>query len=413
MTAAVTPESLENAIKPMRLLYIVDSVPYPTRKGYQLIVYNQIARLAKRHRIDLIAFGDGEGADSGVEHMRTLCANVELVPRTRRESWVSVLRALPSRFSLAAAFYRCAQMERLVRERLRTTQYDVVIVQLGRMAQYLPADYRGASVLNMVDPIILSHERAQRWRPWHVRLGLRTEIARLKHYEPRYASRFTRVLLIVKADIEEYRRYLGGAKVEAVRYAIDVNEFVPAPDVARTPGMIVVTGSMFYAPNVDAVLYFHREIFPLVRRAVPDATLWIVGARPTASLRKLATVPGVHVTGSVDDVRPYVHRAMVSVCPVLLNVGTQTKVLEALGMATPVVTTSAGNHGIAARSGQELLVADTPVDFAAAVVTFLQGTNAEDMTRRGREFVVENFSWDGSVARFEQVLDDVRREASA
>ena len=78
---------------------------------------------------------------------------------------LSVLRALPSRFSLAAAFYRCAQMERLVRERLRTTQYDVVIVQLGRMAQYLPSDYRGASVLNMVDPIILSHERAQRWRP--------------------------------------------------------------------------------------------------------------------------------------------------------------------------------------------------------------------------------------------------------
>ncbi len=413
MSVPATSESLDNAIKPMRLLYIVDSVPYPTRKGYQLIVYNQITRLAKRHRIDLIAFGDGAGADAGVEHMRTLCADVELVPRTRRESWLSVLRALPSRFSLAAAFYRCAQMERLVRARLRTTQYDVVIVQLGRMAQYLPADYRGASVLNMVDPIILSHQRVQRWRPWYVRLGLRTEIARLKHYEPRFASRFTRVLLIVKADIEEYRRFLGGAKVEAVRYAIDVHEFVPAPAVARTPGMIVITGSMFYAPNVDAVLYFCREIFPLVRRAVPEATVWIVGARPTASLRNLAKTPGMHVTGSVDDVRPYVHRAMVSVCPVLLNVGTQTKVLEALGMATPVVTTSAGNHGIAARSGQELLVADSPTDFAAAVVSILRDRNVEEMTRRGREFVVENFSWDGSVARFEQVLDDVRREVTS
>ena len=413
MSAVPTPDASRvgaSPIEPMRLLYIVDSVPYPTRKGYQLIVYNQIARLSKRHRIDLIAFGDGNGADPGLEHMRTLCAKVELVPRTRRESWLSVLRALPSRFSLAAAFYRGARMERLVRERLRNKTYDVVIVQMSRMAQYLPADYRGASVLNMVDPMILSHERAMRSRPWYVRLALRTEIARLKKYEPRFALRFTRVLLIVKADIEDYRRYLGGAKVDAVRYAIDVHEFVPSPDVARTPGMIVITGSMFYALNVDAVLYFCREIFPLVRRAVPDATVWIVGARPTAALRNLASTPGIHVTGSVPDVRPYVHRAMVSACPVLLNVGTQTKVLEALGMGTPVVTTSAGNHGIAARSGVELLVADEPADFANAVVSLLQGTNVNQMTQRGRDFVVQNFSWEGSVARFEQVLDDVRRE---
>lgn len=413
MSAVTTPDAAPlgaSPINPMRLLYIVDSVPYPSRKGYQLIVYNQIVRLSKRHRIDLIAFGEGNGIDAGLEHMRTMCADVQVVPRSRRESWLSVLRALPSRFSLAAAFYRGARMERLVRERLRNKTYDVVIVQMSRMAQYLPADYRGASVLNMVDPMILSHERAMRSRPWYVRLALRTEIARLKKYEPRFASRFTRVLLIVKADIEDYRRYLGGAKVDAVRYAIDVDEFVPSPDVARTPGMIVITGSMFYAPNVDAVLYFCREIFPLVCRAVPNATVWIVGARPTSAIRKLATSPGIHVTGSVSDVRPYVHRAMVSVCPVLLNVGTQTKVLEAMGMATPVVTTSAGNHGIAARSGVELLVADSPDEFANAVISLLLGTNVDEMKKRGRDFVVRNFSWDGSVARFEQVLDDVRRE---
>lgn len=410
MSNDLTQLSASRAIKPMRLLFVVDSVPYPSRKGYQLIVYNQILRLAKSHSVDLIAFGDGEGSTAGAEHIRTMCNYVDVVPRTRRQSWLSVIRALPSRDSLTAAFYRCAQMERTVSERLRDTKYDVVIVQMARMAQYLPADYKGASVLNMVDPMILSYQRVLHSRPWYIRLGLRTEIVRLKRYEAFFAPRFNRVLLIAEADAKEYRRFFGGARIEVVRYAIDVDEFVAAPDVVRTPGMIVITGSMFYAPNVDAVLYFCREIFPLVRRIVPEATVWIVGARPRAAIRKLATIPGIHVTGSVPDVRPYVHRAMASACPVLLNVGAQTKVLEALGMGTPVVTTSAGNSGIGARHGEHLLVADSPREFAEAVISLLQGTNVQEMTRRGRQFVEDNFSWDGSVARFEQVLNDVRRE---
>jgi glycosyltransferase involved in cell wall biosynthesis len=169
--------------------------------------------------------------------------------------------------------------------------------------------------------------------------------------------------------------------------------------------MIVMTGNMHHVPNVDAVDFFCKDIFPLICERDPSATLWLVGARPVAKVRQWATNPRIKVTGFVPDIRTYLGQAMVSVCPIRLAVGTQTKILEALTCGTPVVTSSAGNHGIGAIPGEHLYVTDEPREFANYVLSLLSGNNWSELSENGRRFVRDTFSWESSTAKLETIME--------
>jgi glycosyltransferase involved in cell wall biosynthesis len=178
--------------------------------------------------------------------------------------------------------------------------------------------------------------------------------------------------------------------------------------------MIVISGNMFHPPNVEGVLYFARRVFPRVSAAYPDAKLVLVGANPVEAIRSLAVEnPHIEVTGTVPDVRPYLRRACVSACPVLLAIGTQTKILEAMASGTPVVTTIEGNHGIGAESGRELIIASSEKQFAASVVMLLQGEDWAGYSSRGRALVEARFDWRRIVGYLASVLETMIAERRA
>lgn len=395
----------------MKLLYVTPGFPYPPRRGYLLMAYHQIEHLAARHSVDLISFVDAEADRSNADELANWCGRIDTVELPAWRCFLNMGLGMASALPFQISYFKSAKMAATVHERLRKKAYDIVVFQLTRMAQYRPVWYEGPTILSMVDPFVLNYQRSLSWRPWYARPWLQAEIARLKNYESQQALRFDRVLLISEADVRDYQNFMGAGNVDWVPHAIDVNYFSPLPSVARRTGMIVITGNMFYAPNVDAVNYFCREIFPLIRKHVPEASLWLVGSRPAEAVRKWGKDERIKVTGFVSDVRPYLNQAMVSVCPVRLNVGTQTKVLEALAMGTPVVSTSAGNHGIGAVSGEHLYVVDTPSEFAERVVALLKGKEWDELSRRGRRFVVEHFTWEKSVARLEQILAEITEQA--
>lgn len=394
----------------MKLLFVAPTLPYPPSRGYLSAAYQHIKHLSGWHTVDLISFASDEDTAPAVSVLSGWCRSIETV---RLRSWRSILNAglgLLADRPLQVSYYKSLGMEQAVCRRLMTGEYDVVIFLLTRMAQYRPSWYEGVTILNMVDPLILDYLRSLALRPWYTVPVLRTEITRLKRYEARQAPQFDRVLLVAQADVQDYGGFLGGAKLDWIPHGVDEEHFYPPIGETRRPGMIVITGNMFYAPNVDAVNYFCQEVFPLVHRRVPEAHLWVVGAKPTATVRRWARYPRIHVTGSVSDVRPYLSQAMVSVCPVRRRVGVQTKVLEALAMGTPVVATSAGNHGIGGIPGQHLHTADSPVEFAEKIVTLLLGERWAELSENGRRFVVENFAWTRSATRLEQILFEVVRE---
>jgi glycosyltransferase involved in cell wall biosynthesis len=194
-------------------------------------------------------------------------------------------------------------------------------------------------------------------------------------------------------------------RVADIPTGVDTSYFQPRPDVSQQCYNLVFTGSMDWLPNEDAIRYFIEEIMPLIRQSVPDVTLTVVGRNPYPSLVALSKRnPSVIVTGRVDDVRPYMDRAAAYVVPIRIGGGTRLKIYEAMAMAKPIVSTTIGAEGLPVRHERELLLADTPESFAAAVVRLFTAEDfAQALGRRAAAAVVEQFGWERVAANFAEL----------
>lgn len=226
-------------------------------------------------------------------------------------------------------------------------------------------------------------------------------------YERQVLPKLAKVLLLSRADVDDMRSKRKLNNLSWVPYAVDQSVNArPLGREDRDEGTIVFSGNMDHLPNVDGALYLLRSVFPLILNLYPSATLKIVGANPSTRILNAATPfkERVIVTGRVPNLADHLRRAVVSVCPVRLKIGVQTKVLEALSWGTPVVTTSAGNSGVEGVSGQHLWVEDDPKSFAGRVVALLNGQHWLNLSQAGKRLVDERFSWNRSVKKLEAQL---------
>ncbi len=399
----------------MKLLFLTPALPYPPLAGNAMIALNHIRRLAERHTVDLISFKDPGKVDDLGE--LSCCRHIQLVDRPPAwRMFLNMVEDVPQYIPFGVSRLRSKEMTQVVASRATQENYEAIFFQLSEMAQFRPRGFAGVSIWGLEDPPVLKYQRMEVMYPRYLKPLNRDRMARHKRYEMLQAPYFDCIVFVNQADARDYRQILKDAELDWVPSGIDDSGFSPAADVLRRDGMIVITGNMFHPPNVDAVEYFCREIFPEVSRRVPAANLWLVGSRPVRAVSKWADDPRIKVTGFVPDVRPYLRRARVSACPVRLRIGTQTKVLEAMACGTPVVTSAAGNHGIGGVSGEHLYVADDPSQFADRVVALLRGERWEELSRNGRRFVVGNFSWEASTAKLEGIMEhlvDARMASSA
>jgi glycosyltransferase involved in cell wall biosynthesis len=236
---------------------------------------------------------------------------------------------------------------------------------------------------------------AQQWR-------------RMQRFEQRTMARFDRVLTVSDVDrLTFHRLYAGASRVPTtvVPTGVDTTYFQPPGTVARRPAHLVFVGSMDWLPNEDGVLAFCRETLPVIRAAVPEVTLSIVGRDPTAAVQRLADGERIVVTGRVDDVRPALHEAAVSVVPLRIGGGTRLKIYESMAAGTPVVSTTIGAEGLPGEHGRHLLIADHPSAFAAAVIALLRDPLRRDaMATAARRFVVDHFDWSAVAGHLERAI---------
>lgn len=392
----------------MRLLVVALRSPFEGHSGNALILRNYLAYLGPRHVVDFASVGTAE--EAGHPQLRGWCARVAMAPPEgaggpRFVQAAGLLAGRPIRVSAHANRAMCEMVGRLMTE----TSYDAVVVQLCEAAQFVPAAARVPSVLDFEDP---PHDKLERTRPWlegRARLAASIDLLTMRRYEAWCARRFDRLVFVNQRDAEAFGAAHGCAgRVATIPHAVDAGP-LPAPEASRAAHQMIVSGNMGHPPNIAAVDFLCREVFPRVRAAMPDATLRVVGANPTPAVLAWASVPGITVTGAVDDIRLEVSRARVALCGVPVVVGAQTKVLEAMACGTPVVTTPAGNYGIDAISGRDLHVADTPEAFALQVLTLLRGDGWTAMAEAGRRLVVERFAPERAGAQLEAVIDDARR----
>jgi glycosyltransferase involved in cell wall biosynthesis len=231
------------------------------------------------------------------------------------------------------------------------------------------------------------------------------EYKALARAEAKYVRLASRVLTVSEQDRAFFSRYTDPSRITAIPTGVDTEYFKPRPE-AETPGAIVFTGSMDWMPNEDGVLWFAAEVMPLIRREAPEAEFRVVGRNPSAAVRSLErSDSGIHVTGRVEDIRPYLERAAVYAVPIRSGSGTRLKIFEAMAAGKAIVSTQIGAEGLPVRHGVDILLADSPNEFAARVVALLKDRSERGrMGEAARALVEQNYGWGRVAAEFEAVL---------
>lgn len=399
-----------------KILFLAHRVPFPPNKGDKIRAYNILEHLASRHQIWL-----GAGADDAADLQHLPMARARYAdayfgaPGRLGVMTKMALGAMQGR-PMSVARFRHGGLEGWIDGVLRDVKPDLVYVFSSALAQYVTGRTTPgtAVIVDFVDA------DAEKWRafadrtsgPMH--LVYAAEFRNLVRYEAAALAAADAGIMVSET---ERRLQAGFAPADAgklcvIANGVDTDFFKPPADSAPAQSQdIVFTGTMDYLPNIDAVTWFAREIFPRVRAQFPDAPFRIVGAKPSAEVLALANLPGVEVTGAVPDVRPYLFNAAVIVAPLRIARGIQNKVLEGMAASRPTVCTPEALDGIEAKVGRDVLVASKPEDFAQTVIDVLAG-RAAGVGAAGRAYVETSLRWQERLTALDRLVDEVLHRRS-
>ena len=388
----------------MRIFFVCQRVPYPPDRGDKITTYNEIRHLARRHEVHVFCLADGRDDLANVAGLSDCTAAVTAVPVGYGQSRARALLALFGASALSVAMLREQALHAAIRRAADAHPPDLVFVYSSNVAQYAESLANHPRIMQFADlDSIKWRDYAQR-AAWPARWLYALEARRLLAYERRIAGEFSHSLICTESEAADFRALIPDAPVSVVRNGVDLDYF-RSGGAAKRRGAMVFTGVMDYRPNVDAVCWFCDTMLPLIRAERPDATFTICGSRPARDVQRLALLPGVTVTGRVPDVRPYLDAAEVFVAPLRLARGIQNKLLEAMAMGLPVVTSPVAWRGTEIPSGEGIVAAEQPQDVAAAVLRLLQDDSyRHDMARRARSVVEGRYAWPAQLAAFDAVI---------
>ena len=411
----------------MRLLFLTPQLPYPPHqgptKGTTIRNYGLLAGLAARHEIHLLSFvapgrDKGSGDDrAGIGLLQDLCEAVYTVPEPRRTRGQRVRTTLTSRLPDMAHRLASPAFESVLREVLAGGRFDVVQFEAIEMIPYLQTVLDCVGRMACPPRLIFDGHNAEyvlqkRVFETDVRVPSRWPGAlysflqwqKLRYFEAWACRQVDAVAAVSDVDARALQRLVPGLQVAVVPNGIDVamHAAYRAPVDVLPAHSLVFTGTMDYRPNVDAVLWFASRVYPLIQQSVPDVRFYIVGRQPHPRLDPLREQRGIVITGTVPDTRPYIAGADVYVIPLLSGGGTRFKVLEAMTLRCPIVSTTMGCDGFPVLSGREVILADEPEDFARAVTELLQDADRRERLRQaGFDFASAHYDWSAIVPRLE------------
>ena len=390
----------------------------PLDFGGRIRSFQMVKALASRHSVTVLTFYPEVSHDqhSAVGHLFDELILVPLKMPNRRSisELMDYVRCLGAEHPYSMEKYYRPELHRAVTDLFSRKSFDVIVCDF----------VYPAGVLNWFTktPIVLfTHNvEAEVWeRQYKVasnllwKLIFRREYRGLARAEKRYASLSAHILAVSESNRQFFASCAGGIEnVTLVPTGVDTDYFHPAPNEERG-NQLVFTGAMDWAPNHDAMVWFCRDILPRIRSSAPEVETWIVGRNPSSSLRELvAGDDRVHITGRVDDVRPYMNRASLFVLPMRTGSGTRLKVFEAMAAGKAVVSTPTGAEGLPVRDGQNILLASTAEEFASRVVHLLEDTSCRrQLGKSARELAEGGYNWKVAADHLEAALQRVVRKS--
>lgn len=393
----------------MHLLFLAHRLPYPPNKGDKIRSFRWLDHLRQRFDVHLGCFVDRPEDMAHIETLRPGLASLAAIPLNPSTARLRALTRLRPGRPLSVAYFTDQRLQAWVDHTLKTHPVARALIFSSAMAPYLTAHAPIPTVFDMVD--LDSEKFAAYGQNAAVPTSLiwRREAKTMLALERAATVRFTRTLLVSEAERARFTALAPEteARTEAVANGVDIDFFnpdvpCPTPYPPDHPA-IVFTGAMDYRPNIEACLWFANAVLPALAADTPSPLFHIVGADPAAPIRALANQPNIKIHPNVPDIRPYLHHAALAVAPLRIARGIQNKVLEAMAMARPVLTTTAALTGIAANAGRDALIADDATAMIAGTRAILRG-EWPGLGPAGRAAVIAHHSWATPLAALDRVL---------
>jgi glycosyltransferase involved in cell wall biosynthesis len=399
----------------MKILFLSTWFPWPADNGSKIRVYQLLRALGAQHQVSLLSFAFDTARPAESAALHEFCTDVQAIERNPfKRADVSAFERFLSPDPIVTR--PLDDMKRAAQHRLDSTHYDVVIASIEVTATYaLQAPQTAAKILE-------EHNSLSRWM-WERYRAQTHPLQRLRcwlswrkttRYEDRLFRQFNLCVVVSEQDrvasLQMLPHYRG--PVEVVSNGVDCDRNRPGLQPSD-PVRLVFSGALTYQANYDAVQYFLKEIYPIIQQARPEVTLLITGATTGVDLERLPLSRGVTLTGYVDDIRPIVSGSSVCIVPIQEGGGTRLKILEAMALGTPVVSTTKGAEGIEARHGEHLLLADDPASFADCTLNLMRDPSLRQrITGNARRLVEERYDWAKIGERFVGLVEDaVKRQA--
>lgn len=387
----------------MKILFLSQILPYPLDSGVKFRSYYMLRYLSASHEVTLLCFIRPDNTPEQVHHLEGFCRDVRtvLMQRSRVRDGYYLVKSflLGKSFIISRDTVVATQqaLEQLLAESRRAGKpFDVIHCDQLWMAQYALRGQGIKKVLDQHNAVYLIPKRmAEHERNPLKRLFLAYESRKLARYEAETCSKFDHILSVTDVDKALLENLMPDQHppVTSLPICLDPSD-VPQIQPVENPLSIIHLGTMYWPPNVDGVLWFAREVFPLVRQQATMASFCVVGKNPPPAVRALSSQPGVRITGYVENPQPYLEESAVFIVPVRAGGGMRVKIIDGWLRGIPMVSTTIGAEGIEVRPGENILIADDAPAFASAVVRLIQDRAfAQSLVEAGRRWAEEKYDW--------------------
>jgi sugar transferase (PEP-CTERM/EpsH1 system associated) len=392
----------------MKILFTANRFPYPPYRGDKLKIYHLAKRLAQKHEVHLVTFLQDKNDLQYLPELQKIFKEIHLVPLTKWQSYTNTLFGFLYKEPFQVRYFHSRKMETKIQELITLHDYDGVHVQHLRMAPYWEYYNDVPRILDLPDAFSLYWKRRIASSKGLSRIFNTIEQKRVFNYE-KILDKYDLSLVCSSEDQAYLQQERGIKNIEVLSNGVDVSTFSSEGHNYNPDKTILFTGNMDYAPNVDAVQYFVQDIFPLIRKEIPDVEFVIAGQRPVMKVLELAG-NGVTVTGFVQNLQDMYAKASIVVAPLRFGAGTQNKVLEAMAMGVPIVSRNIGFNGLNIQSGEGVILALETAQFARECIALLQSASKrETIGKAGKEIIKARYDWDVVAKKLEDYFLSIRK----
>ncbi|MGO8796752.1 MAG: glycosyltransferase family 4 protein [Candidatus Sulfotelmatobacter sp.] len=392
----------------MKILWVKAGKLLPVDTGGKIRSFNILRHLARDHEVTLLSYYGGK-RDPGYESSIVLglpgaCPIYTAAPEAFLRQSLDYIWRLPSPAPYAVTKFTDAEVRRKVAQWLGEGRFDVAVCDFLSASLNFPQRLNVPCILfqHNVETVLWQRMAATETGFWRKR-SYGIEAAKMARYEKRTLARFHNIIAVSQRDREEMLKLDRGCRITVVPTGVDTEQYRVAPPAAGNPPVVVFTGSMDWEPNIDAVEFFCREIWPKILEYFPDARFQIVGRNPHARVQRLKNA-SVEVTGKVASVTDYLGPATIVIVPLRIGGGTRLKIFEAMAMGKAVVSTSIGAEGLEVMHGRDLLIADSPESFAANILELLRRPDVRRSYEQAAAALAARYDWSKIAAAFAEVL---------